>query len=185
MKTKDYLITALAPCAVLLIPLAAKLFTEEMKWTLFDFVVMWFVLAGATFVYRLLATRAWSNFAYKAGAGLAVTAGFLVTWVNLAVQIIGDENPGNLLYFLALLGSLVGVGLSRFRPAGLAKVAFALAGILLLIPVVSVALWPDDFNPGYPKVQLLSSVFAVLFAASGLLFRHAADGTTGLTARTA
>lgn len=184
MKTKDYLITALVPCAVLLIPLVAMRFTDEVKWTRFDFVVMWFVLAGPVFLYRLLATRAWANFAYKAGAGCAVLGGFLITWVNLAVQIIGDDNPGNLLYFLALLGSLVGVGFSRFRAGSLAKVAFGLAAVLLLIPVVSVALWPEDFSPGFLKVFTLNFGFVALFALSGLFFRHAADAPADLPAVT-
>lgn len=174
MKTKDYLITALAPCAVLLIPLVAMRFTDEVKWTLSDFVVMWFVLAGPVFLYRLLATRAWANFAYKAGAGLAVLGGFLITWVNLAVQIIGDDNPGNLLYFLALLGGLIGVGLARFQPRGLAKVAFALAGVLLLIPAVSYAFWPGDFSPGFARVFMLNGAFVLIFTASGLCFLGAA-----------
>jgi hypothetical protein len=90
------------------------------------------------------------------------------------VQIIGDENPGNLFYLLTILGGFIGVGLARFQPAGLAKVAFSMAAALILIPAVSVLLWPSDFNPGYAKVQILSSGFAAMFLASGLLLRHAA-----------
>lgn len=185
MKHKDFLIIALVPPALLLVPLAGSLTVEGWNWTWHDFLMAWAVFTFTTFFLRFLVTRPMANFAYKAGAAIAVVTGFLITWVTLAVQIIGDDNPGNLLYFLALLGGFVGVGLSRFRSAGLAKVAFALAGVLLLIPVVSVAFWPDDFNPGYPGVQLLSSIFATLFAASGLLFRHAAVGTTGRAARAA
>ena len=91
MKTKDYLVVALAPLLVLLIPLVGIMVSEEWKWTWSDFVVAWVLLAGTTFLYRLLATRKAANFAYRAGAGLAVAAGFLLTWVNLAVQIVGDD----------------------------------------------------------------------------------------------
>ena len=179
MKTKDFLLVALLPCALLLIPLVGTRTVEGWNWSIGDFTVMWLILAGATYVYRLLATRPMANLAYRLGAGLAVVGGFLITWVNLAVQIIGNDNPGNLLYFLALLGSLIGVGLARFQPRGLAKVAFALAGVLLLIPVVSVALWPEDFSPGFARVFMLNGVFVLLFTAAGLLFRQAAEGNSG------
>jgi len=174
MKNKDYLIVALLPLALLLIPFTGQLTVDGWHWTWTDFVFAWVVFSVTTFFFRFLVTRPVANFAYKAGVALAVLAGFLVFWITAAVQIIGDENPGNLLYLLTILGGFIGVGLSRFQPAGMAKAAFAMAATLVLIPAVSVLLWPGDFNPGYPKVQLLSSGFAAMFLASGLLFRRAA-----------
>lgn len=174
MQKKDYLIVALAPFPVLLIPLIGMMVGEGWQWTFFDFVAAWVLLAGTTFAYRFLATRTVANFAYRAGAGLAVAAGFLLTWINLAVQIIGDENPGNLLYFLVLLSGMVGAGISRFQAARLAIVAFALAAALLAVPVIAFAAWPSDFNPGFSRVLLLNSFFVAMFAGAGLLFRLAA-----------
>lgn len=174
MQTKDYLISTLAPLAVLIIPLVGNLTVEGWNWTWSDFVVAWVLLAFAAGLLRLLMTRTWSNFAYKTGAALAVGAGFLLFWINLAVQIIGDENPGNLLYFLTIAGGLVGVARSRLAPVNLARVAFGMAAVLLVIPAVSFVFWPADFNPGYPRVQILSACFAAVFAGSGLLFRRAA-----------
>lgn len=173
MQKKDHLIVALLPLALLLIPITGSLTVEGWNWTWHDFLFAWVVFTFTTFFYRFLATRPMANFAYRLGAGLAVLAGFLITWINLAVQIIGDDNPGNGLYLLTILGGFLGVGLSRFRPARLALVAFAMAAVLVLIPLVAVLLWPGDFSPGYPKVQLLSSGFAAMFVASGLLFRRA------------
>jgi len=173
MKRKDYLIVALVPLALLLIPITGQLTVEGWHWTWHDFLFAWVVFTITTFFYRFLVTRPMANLAYKAGAALAVLAGFLITWIDLAAQIIGDDNPGNGLYLLTILGGFLGVGLSRFQPARLALVAFAMAAVLVLIPSVSVHLWPADFNPGYPKVQLLSSGFAAMFVVSGLLFRHA------------
>ncbi len=174
MKTKDYLITALVPLAVLIIPLVGNLTVEGWNWTGGDFLVAYAILAFTTGFFRLFATRTWANLAYKAGAALGVVGGFLVGWVNLAVQIIGDENPGNLLYLLTLAGGFVGVAFSRFHPAQLAKVAFGMAAALLAIPAASALFWPTDFNPGYLRIQLVSAGFAAMFAASGLLFRRAA-----------
>lgn len=175
MQKKDFLIVALAPLALLLIPITGQLTVEGWHWTWHDFLMAWAVFTFTTFFFRFLVTRPVANFAYKTGAALAVTTGFLITWINLAVQIIGEDNPGNGFYLLTILGGFIGVGISRFRPAGLAIVAFAMAAALLLIPAVSVLAWPADFNPGYPKVQLLSAGFAAMFLASGLLFRHAAN----------
>jgi hypothetical protein len=174
MKTKDYLIVALAPLLVLLVPSVGVMVSEEWNWTLSDFVVAWVLLAGTTFTYRLLATRKAANFAYRAGAGLAVAAGFLLTWVNLAVQVIGHENPANNFYFGVVLIGLVGAGLARFQPAGMAMTAFATAAATLLVPVIAFFAWPTDFSPGVGQVFSLNLGFVLLFAGSGLLFRHAA-----------
>jgi len=184
MKTKDYLIVALLPLALLLIPFTGNLTVEGWNWKWNDFLFAWVVFSVTTFLFRFLVTRPMANLAYKAGVALAVLAGFLVFWITAAVQIIGDENPGNLLYLLTLLGGFIGVCVARFRPAGLARVAFAMAAALFLIPAVSVLLWPVDFNPGYAKVQILSSGFAAMFLASGLLFRHAANQASTPTAAT-
>lgn len=177
MNRKDYLIVALVPLALLLIPLIGQLTVEGWNWTWSDFVMAWVVFIFATWFFRFLVTRQTSNFVYKVGVALAVVTGFLVTWINLAVQIIGDDNPGNGLYLLTVLGGFIGVGFSRFQPARLAWVAFAMAAVLFLIPVIAVLLWPADFSPGYPKVQMLSACFAAMFAASGLCFRRAAGQT--------
>ncbi len=173
MKRKDYLIVSLLPLALLLIPLTGQLTVDGWHWTWHDFLFAWVVFSITTFLHRFLVTRPMANFAYKAGVALAVLAGFLVFWITAAVQIIGDDNPGNLLYLLSLLGGFVGTGISRFQPAGLSRVAFAMAAALLLIPVVAVLNWPTDFNPGYLQAQLLSAGLATLFLAAGLLFRRA------------
>jgi 1-acyl-sn-glycerol-3-phosphate acyltransferase len=79
MKTKDYLIVALAPLFVLLIPLVGVMTSPEWKWTLFDFAVAWVVLALTTFVFRVLVTRNPANLAYRAGVGLAVARSSAMT----------------------------------------------------------------------------------------------------------
>lgn len=173
MKTKDFLIVALVPLALLLIPITGQLTVEGWHWTWHDFLFAWVVFSVTTFVFRLIVSRKFANFAYKAGAALAVLAGFLVFWITAAVQIIGDENPANVLYLAVILTGLVGVGLARFQPAGMARAAFATAGVTFLVPVIAVIFWPADFSPGIPQVFLLNGCFVLMFAASGMLFRHA------------
>jgi hypothetical protein len=174
MQKKDWLIVALAPFPVLLIPLVGVMVSKEWKWTAFDFVVAWVVLAITAFVYRLLVTRKSANLAYRLGAGLAVAAGFLIFWITAAVQIIGDENPGNILYLGVILTGLTGVGLARFQPAGMAKAAFATAAVTFVVPIVGFILKPSDFSPGIPQVFALNFCFVLMFIVSGFLFRHAA-----------
>lgn len=173
MKTKDLRLIVLVPLALLLLPLTGQLTVDGWNWSIGDFVMAWVVFTITTAFLRFLVTRPVANVAYKAGAALAALTGFLIVWINLAVQIIGEDNPGNGLYLLTILGGFIGVGVTRCQPAGLAKVAFVIAAALVLIPAVSFQFWPTDFSPGYPKVQLLSTGFAALFAASGLCFRSA------------
>ncbi len=183
MKTKDYLIVVLAPVPALLMALMGNLFIEGWNWNPGSFVFAWVVIAGATFVYKRVATSPAATLAYRLGAGLAVLAGFLITWFTAAVQIIGAENPGNVLYLGVILTGLTGVGLSRLRPSGLAKAAFATAAATFLVPVIATIFWPADFSPGVEKAFILNGCFALMFAVSGLLFRHAAGQPSGATAR--
>ena len=175
MKRRDYLTVVLAPVPVLVIPLLGNMFVEGWNWNPGAFVLLWVVLAVATLVYKLIATSPAAAPAQRLAAALAVLTGFFVFWMSIGPKIIGEENPGNLLYLLTILLGLIGVGFSRFRPAVLAWVAFGLAAAILVVPVITLLLWPSsDFSPGFLRVQLLSSVFAAMFATSGLLFRRAA-----------
>lgn len=185
MKTKDYLIVALLPLALLLIPFTGNLTVEGWNWKWADFVFAWVVFTLTTLVFRFLVTRPMANLAYKAGVALAVLAGFLVFWITAAVQIIGDENPANLLYLGVILTGLGGVALARFRPAGMAKAAFATAAVTFLVPIVGVIVKPTDFSPGIPQVFLLNGVFVLMFVVSGLLLRHAAGQAGASSAATA
>ena len=175
MKRKDYLFILYVPLALLLIPITGQLTVDGWNWKWHGFVFAWAVFTFATWFFRFLVTRPWTNLPYKIAVGLAIVAGFLTVWCDLAAQIIGEDNPGNVFYLLTVLGGFIGVCLARFRPMGLAWVAFGMALSFLLIPVVAVLNWPSDFSPGYPQVQLGSTVLAAIFVASGLLFRRAAS----------
>lgn len=171
MKRKDYLFVVLAPSPMLLLALLGNTFVEGWNWPPRAFVLLWTVLAVAALVYKLIATRPAAAPTHRLAAALSVLTGFVIFWMSIGPKIIGEENPGNLLYLLAILLGLIGVGFSRLQPARLAKVAFGMAAVLLIIPVVAVLLWPTNFDHGYARVQLLSSFFAAMFVTSGLLFR--------------
>jgi len=82
---------ALAVAFILLLPLLAMQFTDEVVWDLTDFAVAGALLLGAGFTYELVARKA-GNIAYRAAVGVAVTAALMLVWMNLAVGLIGSDS---------------------------------------------------------------------------------------------
>ena len=174
--TKRLGIWGIAIGILLLIPLIAMQFTDEVNWELSDFVIMGGVLTAIGLLYELIARRSGKTI-YRAAFGLGVLGAFLLFWVNGAVGIIGSEDqPANLLYVAVILVGLVGALISRFKAKGMAATLFAAAGVQMLVPVAAYFIWPPpvtSWSPGVPGVFLLSAFFALLFLISALLFRQA------------
>lgn len=76
---------------LLLLPLVAMQFTEEVNWGAVDFIAFGAMLLAACGAYEL-ATRLSGNSNYRAAFGLAVAASFVLVWINFAVGIIGRGN---------------------------------------------------------------------------------------------
>ena len=105
---------ALVTGLLLLVPLVAMQFTDEVRWNLADFVVAGALLFGAGATYQLLAART-DNLAYRAAVGVAVGATLMLVWANLAVGLIGSEdNPANLMYLGVLAVGIIGALVARF-----------------------------------------------------------------------
>lgn len=183
MRNKNIIYIALATALILLIPLVAMQFTNEVKWTLFDFVFAGTLIFGTGLLFEVARKKAAGNGAYKLAAGSALAAVFFLIWINGAVGIIGSENnPLNLLYFgvigIAFLGALI----ARFRPRGMARALFAAAIAQAIIPVIAlVANAQVIFTeaPGVVGVFALNSCFVILFVGSALLFRRASATRSG------
>ena len=151
---------------ILLLPLVAMQFTDEVNWDETDFIVIGAMLAVACGTYELAARLA-VNSAYRAGVGVAVVASFLLIWINLAVGIIGSEdNRLNLLYGGVLAVALAGALIGRFRPAGMARAFIAAAVAQLLVGVVAL-------TAGYFTL-VLEAFFAGMWLISAALFRKSA-----------
>lgn len=161
------------PAALLMIPLVAMQFSEQVDWSLFDFVIMGGLMYGLIAAYEFLAKLS-GNTLYRAGAGLALLMSFLLTWINGAVGIIGD-GPINLLYFGVLLVGVFGAAIARFQPTGMANTLFAMAFVQMLIPTIAF-IWNQPMGPGVLQVFVLNGVFAVMFGLSGFLFQEAGRG---------
>ncbi len=159
---------------LLLAPLVAMQFTEEVHWTLSDFVGMGALLAVVGGAYELVVRVARNNTCVVA-FGIAVAAAFLTIWINLAVGIIGDEdNPANILFFAVLAVGLIGALLARLRPLAMARAMEVTAVVQALVGVVAFVT-----TPAQPEGYILSGFFAAMWVASAQLFRVAARDEVG------
>jgi len=103
-------------------------------------------------------------------------AGLLLIWMNLAVGIIGSEdNPANMLYVGVLAVGIIGAGIARLRPRGMARTLFATAFAQMLVPVIALIIWRPSLEetPGIVGVFILNAFFAALFVVSAMLFHRA------------
>lgn len=167
----------LVPALPLLVPLVAMFFTEEVQWSLFDFVAAYVLFTGAGLSYRLVTSGATSR-KYRAAAALAVLGGLSLVWVNLAVGFIGDEdNPANLLYGGVLAVGVLGAVLSRLRARGLARTLYAAAAWQFLVPVVAWLVWRPNFDANVANIFFLNFCWVLLFTVAGLLFAQAGEET--------
>lgn len=174
-QNKNIIRIALATVLILLIPLVAMQFSDEVNWSVTDFIVMGVLLFGSGLTYVLIA-RMSDNIAYRVAVGIAVAAGLILIWMNLAVGIIGSEdNPANLMYLWVLGVGLIGAGIARFQPKGMARALFATAFAQALVPVIALIIWKPSMEevPGVFGVFTLNSFLVGLFVLSGFLFRHA------------
>jgi hypothetical protein len=175
MQNKNIIRIALVTAFILLVPLVAMRFTDEVNWTWSDFVVTGTLLFGSGLTYELIARKA-GNAPYRAAVGVALAAALLLVWINLAVGIIGSENnPVNLLYFCVLGVGIVGAVIARLRPRGMARAMFATACAQASVPVIALVIGKSQVRSrqGPPGVLALNALFVLLFVVSALLFRRA------------
>jgi len=165
---KTILCVALVALGLLMVPLVASRVVDGWNWRPRAFVLVYVLFFATGMAYALIARRmnAW---AYKAGVGLALVAGFGLGWSNM-VHVADSENPANLAYYSVLAVGGVGAWLARLEPRGLARTLFAMAATLALIAV----LLPSGAPPELARNMAIGhGVFVALFIASGLLFRRA------------
>ena len=166
--------------AVILVPLVAmKLQVEGVNWTLSDFGFA-AVLIGGTGVLYELAVRASGSWAYRGGVALALAAGFLTTWVNLAVGIIGNEdNPVNLVFFAILAIAAAGTIVARGKAEPMARAMTVAAAAQALVGIAVLAYGIGAMEPPPPVMLFaLIEIFAGMWLGSALLFRKAAGVAT-------
>jgi hypothetical protein len=158
--------------SLLLLPLVAMQFTREVKWTPSDFATMAVMLGSVGGAFELVVRVARSN-TYVFAAGVAALAAFLMTWINLAVGIIGNENnPANRMFFGVLAIGLVAVLFARLKPLGMARAMEATAVAQAATCVFALAM-------GEGRGALLIGWLVVMWLVSAQLFRKAARQEAG------
>lgn len=136
-----------------------------------DFVFLAILLGGVGIAYEI-AARVSERGAYAAACALALAAGLLQAWVNLAVGVIGSEdNPANLIYAAVIAVAVAAALLARFRPAGMAGAMVAAA--------VAQAAFVVAFGAGLGFTGPITVFFVALWLASAWLFRKAAQARGG------
>lgn len=153
---------------------AMQLHAEGVNWSTGDFLVMG-VMLGAVGGILELAGRMSRNLYYRAGAGFALLGALLLIWANLAVGIVGSENnPGNQLFFVALLMGIGGILGGKARPDGMVRAMLTTAAAIVAAFAFA-ELGIRDEPMVRPTVEALgTSVFVALFLASAWMFRKAA-----------
>ena len=168
---------------ILLIPVLGNHFVDGWNWNLGGFVVAGIFLFGTSLTYELV-TRKADTIAHRAAVGIALAAALLLVWMNAvwmsdAIEIVGNENPVNAMYFGVPIVGIVGAAIARLRANGLARAMFAMALAQALVTVIVLIIWlPQITFWSPPEVRMfgLNASFAVLFVGSALLFQKAARG---------
>jgi hypothetical protein len=158
---------------LLSVPLIAMQFTNEVNWSVTDFIIMGILIFGTGFSYVLL-TRSASNIIYRAAIALAIGTTFLLIWANLGVGLIGSgPNAANLMYIGIVAIVITGTFLSRFTTKGMERVMFITTITLVLFAVIQLLAKMYQY-PGSSVIEIIgvNAFFAILFAVSGLLFRY-------------
>jgi len=172
--TRSTIGIVLAPVSILVLPLLAMQFTDEMAWGVFDFVLAAVLLMGIGLVYALV--RKAGNRAYRAAVGIAIVTALFLVWMVGALGVIGETGDrADLMYGAVLVVGIVGAVVARFRPEGMARALLATALVQALVAVIALLAGKHEAAiSSVAEIVLLNGIFVVLFIGSAWLFRHAA-----------
>jgi hypothetical protein len=79
---------------LLMIPLIAKLFTDEVNWSLFDFIVAGIILLGTGFAVELIMRKV-TKLSIRITLCVLLLVTLLLVWIELAVGLFGTPFAGN------------------------------------------------------------------------------------------
>jgi hypothetical protein len=93
MQNKRLILIVLISVVLLLIPLIAMKFTDEVNWTLFNFIIAGVLLIGTGLIFELV-IRKTKQIKYRIAINVALLIFFLLIWAELAVGIFGPALSG-------------------------------------------------------------------------------------------
>ena len=94
MQIKRLVIIVLVSLFLLLIPLIAMQFTNEVNWTTTDFIIAGGLLLGAGLIAEIVMRKV-KNINYKVVLLGAIFIIVMLIWIELAVGIFGTPFSGN------------------------------------------------------------------------------------------
>jgi peptidoglycan/LPS O-acetylase OafA/YrhL len=94
MKNKRLILIVIIVVALLLIPLIAMQFTNEVNWTLSDFIVGGTLLLGTGLICDLV-IRKTKNIKYRTAICLGTLIILLLVWAELSVGVFGTPISGH------------------------------------------------------------------------------------------
>jgi hypothetical protein len=164
-----------AAAILLLLPLIAMQFTDQVVWEATDFAIFGAMLVSGGLVFELAARKTVNN-AYRSAVGVALAAAIFLLFVTGAVGLIGTENDDANLMFVGILAvGVLGVMIARFRPQGMARAMFATSLAQVLVAVIALSAGFGSTGPIWPLDILASTgFFTGLWLISAWLFRKSA-----------
>ena len=113
---------------------------------------------------------------YRTALGVAVAAGLTLFWMIGAVGVIGAEgDTADLMYLGVPVVGILGAGIARLRPGGMARALVATAAAQGTVAVVALVTG-EHRSPVTSVFEIvgLNGFFVALFLGSAWLFRRAA-----------
>ena len=94
MKKQNIIRSILVAELVLLVPLLAMLFSDEVDWGPADFIIVGILLAGVGIAYQLIVNGVKNN-SRQAAVGIVLAAAMILIWIELAVGLFGSLFAGS------------------------------------------------------------------------------------------
>lgn len=153
--------------ALMIVPVVVLRAIHGYEWDPGDAVFLLILVSGIGLALEV-AARVSDRIAYGAGLGLAILAGLLQIWVNLAVGIIGSEDePINLIYAAVIAVCLIGSVIAGFGARGMARTMVAAA-------VAQSAVFVVALGAGFGFTGPITIFFVSLWLICAWLFQRAA-----------
>ena len=176
MQKKKLVRVVVGSAVILLVPLVAMQFTDEVNWDLADFVIAGTLLTGTGTAFEFLASRG-DNSTYRAGAALAAATALFLVWTIGAVGLIGAEgDPFDAIYGVVIGIGVIGAVVARFQPQGMARALSATAIAQALVVVIAL-LVGKQHSPvsSVAGIAGVNGFFVALWVLAAGLFRAASD----------
>lgn len=169
---KSILFIILFTIGLLLIPLIAMQFTEEVQWTPIDFLAAGILLSGTGLTYVFL-KKVSHSMIYRVALAITLLTSLVMIWANLAVGLIGSENEAiNQLYFILIATVFLAGYIVKFQPKGMFKVMMLIATLQSSIVIIALSLgYQHVYGSSIAEILAVNGFFILLWATSGLLFK--------------